>query len=366
MNETLLGHFSVLPDPRKAGHGKIKYSLTDIVAIIILAMICGADTWNDIEEFGIEKEEWLKKYLTLENGIPSHDTLARVFSILDPNAFQKCFLSWIKSIRKITKNEVVAIDGKAVRRSHNKNSKPPYIVSAFATANGVTLGQVQVDEKSNEITAIPELLDKLFLKGCIVTIDAMGCQKWIARKIVENKGDYVLAVKRNQKRLLSDITKTFEDDTRNECSYSRTSEKSHGRNEVRECWTTTDLSKVRDTVLWKDLTSIACITDTRTIDKKTSTSTRYFILNRNGESSETLKAVRAHWAIENTLHWSLDVVFKEDESRVRIGHAQKNLTLVRKLALTLLRNEKSTKVGLKAKRLKAGWNSDYLLKILGV
>jgi predicted transposase YbfD/YdcC len=366
MRSTLIEHFSILPDPRRTNHHALRHSLTDIVIITILATVGGADTWVDIESFGKEKEAWLKQFLMLKNGIPSHDTLARVFSILDPKEFQSCFSAWVQDVIIKTKGEVIAIDGKTARRARKTKSKPLHIVSAFATINGVTLGQIPVAEKSNEITAIPKLLDKLFLKGCIVTTDAMGCQGWIVRKIIENKGDYALAVKSNQKRLLDDIQKTFNTKAMIEFDYVETSEKAHGRHEKRECWSTNDLSCIRDTSRWDALASISKVIDTRTINKKTTTATRYFISSLKNDSKEILRVVREHWKIENSLHWTLDIAFREDESRTRTGHSQKNLTVVRKIALNLLKNEKSMKNGIKAKRFRACLSNDYLLKVLGI
>jgi predicted transposase YbfD/YdcC len=366
MDSTLIAHFNILPDPRRIHHHALRHSLTDVVIIAILATIGGADTWVDIESFGKEKEVWLKQFLPLKNGIPSHDTFARIFSILDPEEFHDCFSAWVLDTFIKTKGEVVAIDGKTVRRAHATKSKPLHVVSAFATANGVALGQIPTAEKSNEITAIPELLDKLFLKGCIVTTDAMGCQVWIVRKIVENKGDYVLAVKGNQKRLLNDIQKTFNTKEVVEFNYVETSEKAHGRHEKRECWSTNDLSYIRDPCRWDTLTSISKVTDTRTLNGKTTAATRYFISSLKDDSEEILRVVREHWKVENSLHWTLDIAFREDESRARVGHSQKNLTVVRKIALNLLKNEKSVKNGIKAKRYRASLSNDYLLKVLGI
>ncbi len=363
----LLEHFNLLPDPRQADHNKLKHVLLDVIIIAILATICGADSWVEIETFGKEKEVWLKQFLTLENGIPSHDTFGRVFSLLDPTAFERCFLLWTKTVMTHTKGEVIAIDGKSVRRSHTGDERPLHLVNAFATENGMVIGQRKVDSKTNEITAIPELLDILFLKGCIVTTDAMGCQGWIVKKILENKGEYALAVKGNQDRLLQDITAVF--DTPHSVAsheYAQTSEHGHGRDEVRECWVSGNLTQVRDIERWNGLTSIAKITCTRTLKGVTSSESRYFISSLAPDATEILRVVRAHWRVENSLHWSLDISFREDESRVRIGHAAENLALVRKLALNLLKKEKTSKSGIKAKRLQAGWNDDYLLTVLGV
>lgn len=362
---SILEHFAIVIDPRLDRNKE--HLLIDIITITICAVICGADTWVDIADFGNAKESWLKKFLTLPNGIPSHDTFRRVFSILDPDEFQQGFLSWVKEISKLTKGSVVAIDGKSVRRAHSKNQKPIHIISAFAVENGVTLGQMQVDGKTNEITAIPELLKLLELKGCIVTIDAMGTQGWIVKKIREQSADYALAVKANQKKLLQDIQKTIDDEANaSALDYYRTSERTHGREEIRECWSTDDLSLVRNKEKWIDLRSIARIVHTRTINGKTTTETRHYITSLEKKSEKLLKAVRDHWAIENTLHWTLDVAFREDESRAFVGHSQENLALVRKLSAGLLKQEHTKKMGIAAKRKTAGWSEEYLEKVLGL
>lgn len=358
-------HFLVLPDPRidrtKAHH------LIDIIVITVLAVICGADGWVDVETFGDEREEWLKQFLSLSNGIPSHDTFGRVFSLLDSDAFQRCFFSWVKTVQIKTNGTVVAIDGKAVRRSHGQNQKPLHIISAFACASGITLGQLKVDGKSNEITAIPELLDTLLLKGCIVTIDAMGTQGWIVQKIRQHQADYLLAVKANQKRLQQDIAATFDRPKKTTTiDHCRSSESMHGREDVRECWVTNDLSAVRDRSKWIDLTSVVRLSHTRTVARKTTQETRYYITSLPPDAATLLQAVRDHWKIENQLHWSLDVSFREDESRVRIGHAGENLALVRKLALHVLQADTTTKKGIKAKRLKAALSQSYLERVLGI
>jgi predicted transposase YbfD/YdcC len=285
--------------------------------------------------------------------------------LLDPDAFDRCFLLWVNSVRKNIKGEIIALDGKTLRRSHKSGERALHLVNAFAAENSIVLGQRKVDGKSNEITAIPELLKLLSLRGCIVTADAMGTQCWIAKKIKEHKADYVLAVKGNQERLHQDLQKMFAVDAP-PYDHAETSEKSHGRVEVRTCTVSGDLSQVRDTDRWDELQSVAAVTCSRTLGGITSSETRYFISSLKPDAKEMLRAVRAHWTVENNLHWSLDVSFREDESRVRIGHAGQNLALVRKLALNLLRKETTAKVGLKAKQLKAGWSEKYLGVVLGI
>jgi predicted transposase YbfD/YdcC len=359
----IIGHFSVLPDPRRRNHNKQLHSLTDIVVIAVLAVIAGADTWDEIATFGEEKRTWLQTFCTLENGIPSHDTFARVFSILDHEAFEQCFENWVRAVHVFSKGTVVAIDGKSARRAHGKGARPLHLVNAFAADNGVVLGQRRVDGKSNEITAIPELLEQLTLTGCIVTTDAMGTQCWIARKIKEHKADYVLAVKGNHGRLHEDIQKIFADPhlTADHCE---TAEHGHGRSEVRTCRVTEDLSLVRDRDRWYGLRSLAQVTDMRTVAGTTTTATRYFITSLRPDASTIKRAVRAHWSVENNLHWSLDVIFREDASRIRIGHAQANFALLRKFALNFLKKEGSVKGGLKSKRFRAGLSEEYLLKVI--
>jgi predicted transposase YbfD/YdcC len=358
-------HFRVLPDPRKADHNRLRHELLSIIIIAILAVICGADSWVEIAEFGRKKEQWLKKFLTLKHGTPSHDTFGYVFSILDPNAFEYCFNTWVKTVRRVSKGDVVALDGKSARRAHKKGTRPLHLVNAFAIEHGIALGQRKVDGKSNEITAIPELLDMLHLKGCIVTSDAMGCQAYIARKTLENKADYVLAVKGNQERLEHDIEATFcKAGTAEECA--EVTERSHGRTETRIARVTSDLSLIRDADRWMGLKSIVAVERVWQRDGVTSSETRHFISSCAPDAEEMLRVVRAHWRVENSLHWSLDVAFREDESRVRIGHAGQNLALVRKLALNMLRREKSARGGVKAKRMQAAWSEHYLLTVLGI
>ena len=357
----LVDYMSILPDPRKTAHSQIRHELIDVIIIAILATLSGADTWTEIAAFGRIKKAWLRQFLSLPNGIPSHDTFGRVFALLDPDAFEACFRKWTATLEPNLWKSVIALDGKSVRRSHGTGSRPLHLVSAFAAGSGIVLGQRKVDGKSNEITAIPELLQTLYLKGAIVTIDAMDTQAWIVRKITENKGDYVLAVKGNQRRLLADVKRTFE--KHGPTDTAETSEKSHGRMEMRECAVVDRLDAIRDRERWSGLRSIVRVTATRTIQGKTASESRYFISSLAPDATDLLSAIRSHWNIENKLHWSLDMVFREDESRVRIGHARENLALVRKIAMNLLRKDES-KIGLKAKRKKAGWDESYLRSII--
>jgi len=362
----LIGHFLVLPDPRRLNHNTKRHLLIDIVIIAILAVIAGADTFADIAEFGRKKEPWLKKFLELPNGIPSQYTFARVFSLLDPAAFQKCFLSWVHTVHQVTKGEVVAIDGKSNRRSHGTETKPLHLVNAFATANGLALGHWAVDQKSNEITAIPELLELLDIKGCIITTDAMGTQRWIIKKILKKGAHYLLAVKGNQRRLHRDIKKIMAEAPRDQLRYYRLEETDHGRHEVRECWVATDLTHIRDDERWDKLAAVVQVKLTRTVKGKTTGETRHYITDVKHSAKRILTAVRSHWQVENRLHWVLDISFREDESRVRLGHAQENLSVVRKLALNMLRQVDDVKGGIKNRRLQAAWDEDFLLKVAGI
>ncbi len=363
--DSLLGHLSILPDPRRTNHNKTRHALEDIIVIAILATLAGADTWVDIEAFGYQHKDWLKRFLILTNGIPSDDTFARVFALLDPSAFERCFVAWVASVRALAPGTIISFDGKTNRRAHGKGVRPLHIVNAYAGELKLTVGQRTVDGKTNEITAIPELLDMLLLKGCIITTDAMGCQGWIAKKIKEHKADYVLAVKGNQGRLHRDIRDTFvkHDPV---CDRAETSERGHGREETRTCCVTGDLSHIRDLERWDGLQSVVKVTSTRTIDGTTSTATRYYMSSLPADAARVLSVVRAHWQVENGLHWVMDVAFREDESRARIGHAGKNLAVIRKIALNLIRRETKTKGSVKTKRLRAGWSFDYLLDIAGI
>lgn len=365
----IVEHFKNIEDPR-IDRGKL-HNLMDIIAIAICAVICGADTWEDMELFGEAKHEWLKQFLELPNGIPSHDTFGRVFSIISPVEFQRSFLNWIKAISESIEREVVAIDGKTSRRSYDrgKGKGAIHMVSAWATANRVVLGQVKTDDKSNEITAIPEFLDILALKGCIVTIDAMGCQKSIAAGIIEKEADYVLALKGNQGTLHEDIKLFFEDAKETgfkgiRHDFHETIDGDHGRIETRRYYTISDIEWLEGKADWKGLKSIGMVESKREIGEKVTKEIRYYISSLPGNAKQFGDAVRRHWGIENSLHWVLDVVFREDECRVRKGYAAENFAVLRHIALNLVREEKSIKRGVKGKRLKAGWDNDYLGKIL--
>lgn len=370
--ESIANHFRGLNDPR-TGNAK-QHIFLEILIIAICAVICGADGWSDIELFGRNKKGWLKTFLELPKGIPSHDTFGRVFAQIEPEEFQKRFIEWVKAIEKLTEGQVIAIDGKQLRRSHDHEAGKAaiYMVSAWATTNQVVLGQRKVNEKSNEITAIPELLKLLEIAGCIVTIDAIGTQTEIAKTIVEGGGDYLLSVKENQGHLFDDIQYLFEVDAAKGFSqvphsYAKTVNKGHGRLETRECWAIDHeeyLSFLRKRKQWKGLKSIVRIIAQRQIGQKVETQTRYFISSLPADPKAILKAKRSHWKIENQVHWVLDIAFREDECRVRKDHAPENLAVLRHMALNLLKKEKTANGGIHAKRLQAAWNTDYLLTIL--
>jgi len=365
-SSNIVDHFRRLKDPR-VDRTK-RHLLLDIIVITLCATICGADGWEGIQMVGVEKYEWFKTFLNLPFGIPSHDTFRRVMSALNPAQFKNCFLSFIHSIRKVTQGEVIPIDGKTLRRSFDKQSGKSaiHMVSAWASKNGLVLGAVKVDDKSNEITAIPELLNLIAINGCIVTIDAMGCQKEIAKKVVEGEGEYVLAVKGNNKNLYEDLQLFFKDSVEEKTEgidYYETFNCDHGRIERRKYWITSDIQWLEGKDNWQGLKSIGMSITESTSGEVTTREARFYISSLDADAKLFGNSVRSHWGIETSLHWVLDVAFREDECRIRKGNAAENLATVRHLALSLLKQETSNKRGIASKRFKAALNTDYLGKV---
>ena len=370
--EAIEEHFSKVSDPRK---DRTKdHKLIEIIAIAICAIICGAEGWTDMEIFGNSKVVWLKTFLELPNGIPSHDTFGRVFGMIDAQQFQLAFWEWVWAVNNIVQGQIVNIDGKCLRGSDDQKlgKRAIYMVSAWAAENEIVLGQRKVDEKSNEITAIPKLLKLLNLSGCIVTIDAMGTQTAIAKTIREADADYVLSVKENQGHLFEDISVLFGVDREQNFKYAsldykKIVNKGHGRIEVRECWSTSNpeyLNLIRGVQNWAGIRSIAMIVCTRIIAGKETQYVRYYISSLVSDAERILQIVRKHWAIENELHWVLDVAMNEDRSRVRKDQSPENLAVLRHIALNLLKQEKTAKGGIHAKQFQAALKEDYLLKVL--
>lgn len=365
---SVVEYLAEVPDPRI--DRTRAHPLENILVIALLAVLCGADSFTSMEDFGHSKKEFLATFLDLESGIPSHDTFGRVLAALDPAALEAAFRAWVNSLVEVSKGEIVAIDGKTLRRSYRDAGSKAFVhmVSAWAAQNRVVLGQLKTDDKSNEITAIPKLLDLLNLKGATVTIDAMGCQKDIAAKIVSKGADYMLAVKENQPTLLADVRATFAAATERSdhdeiVDFAETTEKGHGRTETRRCLTCRELvvSRQED---WPKLASVVMVELERTVRDKTSVERRYFISSKKRlNAKQALATVRAHWGIENRLHWVLDLAFREDDCRVRAGNAAENFAVLRHFTMNLLKNAKS-KVGIKARRLRAGWDHDFLLEAL--
>jgi predicted transposase YbfD/YdcC len=365
-------HFASLEDPR-VERTKL-HPLLSIVTIAMCAVIAGADTWDEIAEFGRAKAAWFATFLDLPHDIPSHDTFNRVFAALNPEQFKAGFISWMEAVSSVLPAQVIALDGKTVRRSHNRSAgkKAIHMVTAWASANRLVLAQVKVDDKSNEITALPELLRQLALTGCIVTIDAMGCQREIAKQIIDQDGDYVLALKENQGSLYQDVQDSFtqaQADQFEQVAHdqAQTVGKGHGRIEIRRHLVITEgeyLSWLQSRHKWPGLKAIGMVEAERHLATECSIEMRYYVLSRPLTAKVFGEAVRSHWGIENQVHWVLDMAFREDESRIRQGMAAENFVVLRHIALNLLKQTQGKYLSTKAKRLKAGWDNDYLLQVL--
>lgn len=366
-----LFQYFTITDPRLSG--KVRHQLEDMIVIAICAVICGADHWTEIEDFGNTNQSWFESFLELPNGIPSHDTFSRVFSVISSKQFEACFIAWMRGVVGEMGEQVVALDGKKLRRSYDSSSDKAaiHMVSAWASENRVVLGQIKVDDKSNEIPAVPELLKSLTLAGCIVTLDAMHCQKETAKAIIEQNADYVLSAKGNQRTLQNHLSKQFEEAldkveermAEGTLDYFETQETGHGREEIRRAWSSSEVGQWKGEKDWPNLASIGMIERERTLKGKMSYECAYFISSLEMDAEKLANAVRGHWGIENQVHWVLDVAFNEDQSRIRLENGAENFSILRKIALNLLRSEPS-KMGLRRKRLKAGWDRDFLLKVL--
>lgn len=369
---SLFRYFSELEDPRIEKNKD--HPLINIVIIAILGAVCGADGFTEIERYGLAKEAWLRSFLDLKHGIPSHDTFGRVFRWLDEGAFQEAFIEWTQSLWQMSEGQIVAFDGKKLRRSQDKAQARSgiWMVSAWAHENRLVVGQSKVDEKSNEITAIPELLARLDITGCVVTVDALNCQTDVAQKIIDAQADYIFAVKANQGTLYEDLAflfEGFEAQAYQDVVFETAKQVSegHDRREIRQVFVVSEpeyCAYLRRGKQWKNLKSLIKLVSVRITPKKTEITNRYFISSWQASGQDFLKAIREHWHIENGLHWVLDIAFREDESRIRKNHAPQNMAVIRHIALNLLKQENTVKVGIAAKRKMAGWNNDYLLKVL--
>lgn len=374
---SLIEHFKALRDPRV---DRTKdHDLIDILVIAICTLLCAGESFNDMEDFGHAKADWFKTFLPLRNGIPSHDTFNRLFAALDPHAFLDCFLRWTQSLRTAVAQEIVALDGKALRRALNADQSVKYVVSAWAESNGLVLGQLKVADKSNEITALPELLRVLELSGCIVTVDAMGTQKKIAQEIIAADADYVLALKGNHETVHEEVKSFLDEAVAEKNSKSarpskgavnlavlETVEKDHGRIETRRYSQSAELGWFADRAKWEGLRSVGVVEAIREIGAQRTVERRYYLSSLPLGVETFARAVRGHWGVENKLHWVLDVQMREDQSRARAGYAAENLATLRRLALNLLKREQTKKRGIKGKQLNASWNHAYLLCLLGI
>jgi len=366
----LLRAFSQLKDPRV--NRTKRHSLPDTLAIAICAIICGADGWVQVAKFGRCKHKWFSTFLELPNGIPSHDTFGRVFAALDPAAFEECFMKWVNALAVASAGRLIAIDGKTIRRSMDMaNGKAAiHMVNAWCEANHMVLGQLATDAKSNEITAIPELMKLLDLNDAVVTIDAAGCQKKIAQQIVDQGGHYILQLKGNQGGLHEETVMLFDQCLTDDChgiaySTATTIDKGHGRIEERRIWATSEVNWFAEKGKWKNLRSLIRVQAKRTVGQETSAEYRYYITDLPADdASHLLELIRGHWGVENNLHWCLDINFREDERRIRKGHGAQNFARLSRIALNLLKAEKTNDGGIKTKRLCCGWDHDYLLKVL--
>ena len=365
---TFFDLFSDLTEVRADNH---RYPLPHLVFIAVCMILCGANDWKMVSALGKKKAKWLKRYVPLPHGVPSRHTFGRVFARLDPKEFQRCFIQWVGQIAERTHGEVVAIDGKTLRRSYDKQDDKAaiHMVNAWGSATGMVLGQLKTSEKSNEITAIPTLLDMLEIRDCLISTDAMGCQKTIAEKIRSKEADYLLAVKGNHADLYEDI-KLYLDDVAARASlpemadYSETLDKGHGRIEIRRCWVSTDVSWLNQRHDWKDLLMIGAVESERHEGEKVSLERRYFITSRVTNASQFMAAVRSHWSVENNLHWVLDIGFREDESRIRKDYGPENMAVFRQMAVNVLNQDSTEKFGVQNKRIMALADEDYLEQLL--
>jgi len=359
-------HFSKLKDPRRTDKGNFYYPLNEILFLAISACISGMDDWISIANFGDIKLDWLRRFLPFKNGVPSHDVLGKLFARLDPKIFNECFISWINSISQITQGEVIAFDGKSIKGSGDSSASKRmlHVVSAFASKNKLCLAQTTVDQKHNEITAIPEVLEMIAIKGCIITIDAMGCQKDIAENIIDKNADYILMVKDNQKGLKEQVEKLFK--RQSEFKTDETLDAGHGRIETRKCEVIDDLTFLDEKENWKNIKSVVRITSNRYIKKtgKESNDQRYYITSLPADAAKLNENIRSHWSIENNLHWTLDVVFNEDKSLKKKDYSATNFNIISKMALTLIQGETSFKASKRGKRYKAALDDGYREKIL--
>ena len=370
MIEKLIEHLSELDDPRCPG--KVEHRLIDILVIAVCAVIACAESWEDVALYGRSKLDWLRQFLALPNGIPSHDTFRRVFMLIDPNAFEACFTAWVKGITTRGEQEVVAIDGKTVRRSFDRGREqsPLHLVSAWASEQGLVLGQRRVDDKSNEITAIPELLDVLSLEHTLVTLDAMGCQKAVAQRILERQADYLLVLKANHGNAYEAVQSHFDSHCFEHDADLRpvvdAFDDSHGRLVRRRVFVSPDAAMLPALADWPGLRTVLAVESIRGLkgSGKVEADIRYFLSSSSAEAPVLAQAIRRHWSIENNLHWVLDVTFREDDSRIRDPSAVRNFALLRKIALNLVGQDRSTKASLRAKRKRAAWDNNYMRQLL--